>query len=76
VDEVHQRRGIGPRLTEAVLEAGRVAGVHAVLSRICTENEASIRMSKRLGFFEVGTMREVGVKFGRQLDVLMLEKLL
>jgi len=59
-----------------VLEAGRQAGVHAVVSRICTENEASIRMSMRLGFFEVGVLREVGVKFGRMLDVMMLEKLL
>jgi L-amino acid N-acyltransferase YncA len=41
VDEAHQRCGIGPRLTETVLEAGRAAGVHAVLARICTENVAA-----------------------------------
>lgn len=69
-------RGLGTRLSEAVMEAGRQGGVHAVLSRICTENEVSIAMCRKLGFFEVGVMREVGVKFGRSLDVMMLEKLL
>ena len=76
VDEAFQGRRLGPRLTEAVLAAGKAGGVHAVLSRICTENERSIRMAKSAGFLEVGVLREVGVKFGRTLDVLMLEKLL
>jgi phosphinothricin acetyltransferase len=50
--------------------------MHALLSRICTENEASLRMCERLGFENVGVLREVGCKFGRRLDVAMLELLL
>jgi phosphinothricin acetyltransferase len=76
VDERETGRGIGTLLTQAVLEAGRDGGVHAVVSRICTENTASIGMARKLGFFEVGVMREVGVKFGRSLDVMWMEKLL
>ena len=76
VDEAHTGRGIGRRLSEVLLDAGRAGGVHAVIARICTENAASLAMSRRLGFFEVGVMREVGVKFGRRLDVMVLEKLL
>lgn len=76
VDESETGRGLGTALTEAVLEAGRAGGVHAVLSRICTENAASLAMAHKLGFFEVGVMREVGVKFGRPLDVMVLERLL
>jgi L-amino acid N-acyltransferase YncA len=76
VDEAHQDRGVGTALSAAVLDAGRAAGVHAVLGRICTENAASIAMSKKLGFTEVGVLHEVGFKFGRWLDVMMLEKLL
>jgi L-amino acid N-acyltransferase YncA len=59
-----------------VLEAGRAGGAHAVVSRICTENAASLAMAQKLGFFEVGVMREVGVKFGRSLDVMWMEKIL
>jgi L-amino acid N-acyltransferase len=76
VDENGTGRGIGTALTEAVMEAGRAGGVHAVISRICTENAVSLAMARKLGFFEVGVMREVGVKFGRSLDVMWLEKLL
>jgi phosphinothricin acetyltransferase len=50
--------------------------VHAVLLRICTENVASLAMASKLGFFQIGAMREVGMKFGRTLDVMWLERLL
>ena len=69
------RRGIGMRLTEAVLEAGAAAGAHAVIARICTENVGSLAMAERLGFEQVGVMREVGRKFERWLDVAILERM-
>ncbi len=76
VDESERERGLGTALSEAVFEAGRLGGVHAVLLRICTENVASLAMARNLGFFRIGPMREVGMKFGRTLDVMWLEKLL
>jgi phosphinothricin acetyltransferase len=76
IDENETGRGLGTTLSEALLEAGREGGVHAVIARICTENVASLAMSRKLGFFEIGVMREVGVKFGRSLDVMWLEKIL
>jgi phosphinothricin acetyltransferase len=76
IDEAETGRGLGTALSEALMEAGREGGVHAVVARICTENAASLAMTRRLGFFEVGVMREVGVKFGRSLDVMWLERLL
>lgn len=76
VDEAWTGRGIGTRLSEAALDAGREAGVHAVLVRICTENGASLKMARSLGFRDVGVLHEVGFKFGRWLDVAVLEKLL
>ena len=75
IDERETGHGLGTALSAALLEAGRAGGVHAVLARICTENTASLAMSRKLGFFDVGVLREVGVKFGRSLDVMMLEKL-
>jgi phosphinothricin acetyltransferase len=76
IDENETGRGLGTALSEAVLEAGRAGGVHAVVSRVCTENAPSLAMARKLGFFEIGVMREVGVKFGRSLDVMWLEKIL
>jgi phosphinothricin acetyltransferase len=76
IDESETGRGLGTALSEALLEAGRAGGVHAVLARICTENTPSLAMSRKLGFFEIGVMREVGVKFDRSLDVMWLERIL
>jgi phosphinothricin acetyltransferase len=76
VDESERGHGLGTALGEAILEAGRLGGVHAVLLRICTENVASLAMASKLGFFQIGAMREVGMKFGRTLDVMWLERLL
>ncbi len=76
VDESERGHGLGTALGEAILEAGRLGGAHAVLLRICTENVASLAMAGKLGFFQIGAMREVGMKFGRILDVMWLEKLL
>jgi phosphinothricin acetyltransferase len=61
---------------EALIERARSAGMRALLSRICTENEVSLHMTRRFGFADVGVMREVGEKFGRVLDVAILELLL
>ncbi|MBN1193001.1 MAG: N-acetyltransferase [Coriobacteriia bacterium] len=73
VDENHRGLGSGRALTEALLEAGRRAGLHAILARICSENTESISMVRSLGFTEAGTMHEVGRKFGRWLDVVTWE---
>jgi phosphinothricin acetyltransferase len=76
IDENETGRGLGTALSEAVMEAGRRGGVHAVISRICTENTASLAMVRKLGFEEIGVMREVGRKFDRLLDVMFLERIL
>ena len=70
------RRGIGRMLTEELLQAGRDSGVHAVISQTTSENEPSLAMTASLGFERVGLLREVGRKFGRGLDVVLLELLL
>lgn len=75
VDADWHRRGVGRALAVALLEAAPRVGLHSVLARICTENDASIRMVRELGFTEAGTMHEVGHKFGRWLDVVTWEYL-
>lgn len=67
------RQGIGTKLTEEVIQAGRAAGLHTLIARIACENEVSIRLAKSQGFKSVGVMREVGRKFGRLLDVEILQ---
>lgn len=46
-----------------------IAGIEA-------ENAASIGLHERCGFREVARMPEVGFKFGRWLDLVLMQKLL
>ena len=69
-------KGLGTTLSEAILKSGKTAGAHVVLSRVVCESEVSLKLHDRLGFDRIGVMREVGLKFGRRLDVILLQKIL
>lgn len=73
LDPRYRGQGLGFQLLQAVTEAGRKAGNHTVLSRITSDNLASIRIHEKAGYRIVGTMQEVGFKFGRFLDVVMMQ---
>ena len=76
VDEEARGQGVGRGLlTELVMLAG-VHGFHAVVARIVRGHEASIRLHEACGFGPVGVEREVGRKFGRWLDVVLMQLLL
>ena len=72
------RRGAGHgRLVLAELvRLGTVHGFHAVMARVVGGHEASIGLHRACGFELVGIEREVGRKFGRWLDVVLMQRLL
>jgi L-amino acid N-acyltransferase len=72
----HQGRGIGKTLLVELIAVATAQGFHAVFARIVGGHEASIRLHEAVGFEVVGTEREVGRKFGRWLDVVVMELLL
>jgi L-amino acid N-acyltransferase YncA len=59
-----------------LLDAAAASGFHAVFARIVGGHEASIGLHESFGFELVGTEREVGRKFGRWLDVVVMQRLL
>jgi phosphinothricin acetyltransferase len=69
-------RGVGPTLSEALLGEAKRAGHRAVISQIVHENEASLKMAAKQGFERMGTLRQVGRKFDRWLDVVLMEYLI
>jgi L-amino acid N-acyltransferase len=72
----HHGRGIGKTVLAELTRVARAHGFHAVFARIVGGHAASIRLHEALGFEIVGTEREVGRKFGRWLDVVVMELLL
>ena len=80
-DSVYVRRdrqgfGVGKLLLASLVDAARTSGFHSVLARVVGGHEASIGLHRALGFDVVGVEREVGRKFGRWLDVVLMQKLL
>ena len=76
IDEPYQRRGIGRALMAAIIQAGEESGLHSLISRIAEGNDVSVRLTEAMGFRHIGVMHEAGYKFGKRLDVYLLEKLL
>jgi phosphinothricin acetyltransferase len=72
----HQGRGIGKTLLAELVRVGRAHGFHAIFARIVGGHESSIRLHEAVGFEVVGVEREVGRKFGRWLDVALMQRLL
>jgi L-amino acid N-acyltransferase YncA len=72
----HQGRGIGKSVLAELVAVATAHGFHAVFARIVGGHEASIRLHEALGFEVVGVEREAGRKFGRWLDVVVMELLL
>ena len=75
IREKFQDRKIGKRLLEAVLIEGKKVGFHTVVARITEGNDKSIYLHESVGFFHIGIMREVGFKFGKRLDVYLMQKI-
>ena len=71
-----QGRGLGRELYVELLGLLVADGVHLALAAVALPNPASLALHRACGFAEVGTMREVGRKHDRWIDVLWLQKLL
>ena len=69
-------RGIGKALMTELVRTARDHGFHAMFARIVAEHEASLALHRAVGFEQVGHEREVGRKFGKWLDVIVMERLL
>ncbi|OYP28874.1 GNAT family N-acetyltransferase [Rhodopirellula sp. MGV] len=76
VAEGFQGRGIGRRLMTRLIQTARELDFHVLLALIVSESAASQHVCQSLGFELCGTMREVGFKFDRPLDVLIMQQIL
>jgi L-amino acid N-acyltransferase len=76
VDPAYQGRGVGRGLLTELVGLAESHGFHAVIARIVGGHEASIGLHRACGFEEIGREREVGRKFGKWLDVVLMQRLL
>ncbi len=76
VDPTCQGRGVGRALLGELVRLATAHGFHAMMARVVDGHEASIALHRACGFELIGVEREVGRKFGRWLDVALMQRLL
>ena len=76
VSPEHRGAGVGGVLLWALIDTAGELGFHTVFARIVGGHQSSIALHAGCGFEMVGVEREVGRKFGRWLDVVVMQRLL
>jgi len=76
VEKDQRGRGLGRTVMQELIAAARQNDVHAMMGGIDATNAGSIALHEQLGFKHVGTLPEVGFKFGRWLDLAFYQLLL
>ena len=73
VQQSSRRSGIASALMAALIVRARALGKHVMVGAIEAGNAASIALHLKMGFEHCGNMKEVGTKFGRWLDLALLQ---
>jgi len=76
IREDYWSRGLGRSLLEALIERARANGAHVMVAAVDAANAESIAFHERLGFRIVARMPEVGRKFDRWLDLVLLQRII
>jgi phosphinothricin acetyltransferase len=67
-------QGVGVALMQPLLARAVALGMHVMIAGVDADNDASLRFHERLGFSRVAHLHEVGFKFGRWLDLVLMQR--
>lgn len=70
------RRGVGRLIVEDLVDRARALNHRAIVGVCCSEATASIALLEALGFARVGHLPQVGCKFDRWLDIVLVQRLI
>ncbi len=71
-----QSTGTGRRLMARLERHASKHGVHSIFAGVSAENEWAVSFHEKCGFVRVSCLKEVGFKFGRWHDLVLLQKIL
>ena len=67
-------QGVGRALMARLEDHARTQGIHVLIAGVSGENEAAIAFHRAIGFTEAARLPEVGRKFGRWMELVLLHK--
>jgi L-amino acid N-acyltransferase len=70
------RKGLGRALLQAIEDHARAAGAHQMIAGVSGENPDGRAFHERLGYRHIATVPEAGFKFGRYMDLVLMQKIL
>ena len=73
VHEQHRGKGVGRALLAELIRVSPERGIKLLIARVVEGNAGSRALHEALGFKTIGVMRKVGEKFGRLLDVRLMD---
>jgi L-amino acid N-acyltransferase YncA len=73
VDRRHRGEGVGGELLAALIDRAPAGGIAVLMARIAGPNPHSVALHKAAGFDPIGVQRRCGEKFGRVLDVALMD---
>ncbi len=71
----YRGKGIGRELLKKRLKAAEADGINSIVSLITEGNEISIIMHEKAGFRVCGRVERVAEKFGKELNLIIMQKL-
>ncbi len=69
-------QGVGRTLMQRLVETAADHGYHSMIARIVGDHDTSIALHQAVGFEIIGREHEVGRKFGKWLDVVVMQRML
>lgn len=69
-------QGLGRALMQAIETHALARGTHSMIAGVSGENATGIAFHAALGYRTVATLPESGFKFGRWLDLVLMQKFL
>jgi phosphinothricin acetyltransferase len=72
----HIGKGIGKSMLNSLLAMAEEMGITSILASISSLNEPSLSFHKKNGFRECGRFLNMGRKFGRDFDVVWMQRII
>ncbi|MDQ6773052.1 MAG: N-acetyltransferase family protein [Candidatus Dormibacteraeota bacterium] len=74
VDPLYHGQGVGRQLLSRLIEEARGGGCRTIVASVAADNRSGLRLHESLGFEAVGTVRQAAYKFGRWMDITLVQR--